>query len=100
VEKSDVDTLFNNPKHPYTQALLKSIPKIAAQRQQLDPIEGMVPSPYRRPTGCAFHPRCKQKMAQCSVIEPGVTELGEDHQVRCLLYEVLPSPEAEIVSHG
>ena len=100
VEQSDVDTIFNQPKHPYTQALLHSIPKIAAHRQELDPIEGMVPSPYRRPTGCTFHPRCKQRFAQCSVIEPGLTQLTDDHRVRCLLYETLPTPEAEVASHG
>jgi peptide/nickel transport system ATP-binding protein len=100
VEQSQVDTIFNEPKHPYTQALLRSIPKIAADRQQLDPIEGMVPSPYRRPTGCTFHPRCKQKMAQCSVIEPGLTQLTEDHRVRCLLYEEIPTPEGEVAAHG
>src|SRR5690606_22250538 len=68
VEQSDVDTIFNAPKHPYTQALLRSIPKIASKRQQLDPIEGMVPSPYRRPTGCPFHPRCTQRFDPCDDI--------------------------------
>jgi oligopeptide/dipeptide ABC transporter ATP-binding protein len=95
VEQSDVDTIFNTPKHPYTKALLKSIPHIGAERQQLDPIEGMVPSPYRRPTGCPFHPRCKQQMTHCSTIEPSLTQLGENHLVRCLLYETLPALEAE-----
>ena len=100
VEQSDVDTIFNMPKHPYTQALLRSIPKIAAQRQQLDPIAGMVPSPFRRPSGCVFHPRCMQAMPQCSTIEPGLTQLGDNHQVRCLLYETMPEPEVEAVQNG
>src|SRR5690606_5294644 len=100
VEQSHVDAIFNDPKHPYTQALLRSIPKIAAERQQLDPIEGMVPSPFRRPTGCPFHPRCKQRMAHCSTIEPGLTQLSDDHRVRCLLYESQYTPEAEVVTHG
>jgi len=100
VEQSDVDTLFHNPKHPYTQALLQSIPKIAAQRQELNPIEGMVPSPFRRPSGCTFHPRCAQRMAHCSAVEPAMTQLGENHQVRCLLYEAMPTAEAEIIQHG
>ncbi len=98
VESSDVDTLFNNPKHPYTQALLKSIPRITADRQQLDPIAGMVPSPFRRPGGCPFHPRCTQRMPQCSSVVPAVTQLGDEHQVRCLLYE--QKPETEAVQHG
>jgi peptide/nickel transport system ATP-binding protein len=100
VEQSDVDTLFHNPKHPYTQALLQSIPKIAPQRQQLNPIEGMVPSPFRRPPGCTFHPRCTQRMAHCSAVEPTLTGLSENHQVRCLLYETLPTSEVETLQHG
>jgi oligopeptide/dipeptide ABC transporter ATP-binding protein len=100
VEQSDVDTLFHDPKHPYTQALLQSIPKIAAQRQQLNPIEGMVPSPFRRPTGCTFHPRCTQRMAHCSTVEPSMTRLSENHEVRCLLYETMPTSEAETLQHG
>jgi peptide/nickel transport system ATP-binding protein len=87
VEYSDVRTIFHAPKHPYTQALLRSIPKIAFTREELDPIEGMVPSPYRRPAGCTFHPRCTQAMDKCRTIEPQVTSLGENHTVRCLLYE-------------
>jgi oligopeptide/dipeptide ABC transporter ATP-binding protein len=95
VEQSDVYSLFNDPKHPYSQALLKSIPKIAGQRQELSPIEGMVPSPYRRPSGCTFHPRCTQRMAHCSAVDPGMTQLNENHTVRCLLYESMPKPEVE-----
>jgi oligopeptide/dipeptide ABC transporter ATP-binding protein len=99
-EHCDADTVFNEPKHPYTQALLRSIPRIAAQRQELDPISGMVPSPFRRPTGCTFHPRCSQRMAHCSSIEPALTQLNESHQVRCLIYEAAPDPEVETIQHG
>jgi oligopeptide/dipeptide ABC transporter ATP-binding protein len=87
VERSDVDTVFNAPKHPYTQALLRSIPKIAMKREDLDPIKGMVPSPFRRPNGCTFHPRCSKAMEVCRHIVPPVTQLDENHVVRCLLYE-------------
>jgi oligopeptide/dipeptide ABC transporter ATP-binding protein len=87
VEYSDVNTVFHAPQHPYTQALLRSIPKIAISREELDPIQGMVPSPYRRPGGCTFHPRCTQAMEKCRTIVPRVTSLGENHTVRCLLYE-------------
>lgn len=98
VEQADADTLFNAPKHPYTQALLRSIPKIAPERQALDPIAGMVPSPFRRPGGCPFHPRCVQRITPCSSIEPALTELGDNHQVRCLLYE--GEVAGEVVAHG
>jgi oligopeptide/dipeptide ABC transporter ATP-binding protein len=87
VEKTDVDVLFNSPKHPYTQSLLKSVPKVTAQRQKLEPIKGMVPNPFRRPKGCTFHPRCPKAMPICSTAEPVLSELSPTHQVRCLLYE-------------
>jgi oligopeptide/dipeptide ABC transporter ATP-binding protein len=99
VEQSDVDTIFNAPKHPYTQALLRSIPRITAKRQTLDPIEGMVPSPFRRPSGCSFHPRCSQRFDPCDTIVPAATQVGESHQVRCLLYENL-AESVEEVRHG
>jgi peptide/nickel transport system ATP-binding protein len=97
VEKSDVSTIFHNPKHPYTRALLESIPRIAAQKTQLNPIEGMVPSPYRRPTGCSFHPRCRERKQQCQHIEPQITELENNHQVTCLLYEKAKELKEETV---
>jgi len=87
VECSDVKTIFHNPQHPYTQALLRSIPKIAIERDQLDPIKGMVPSPFRRPAGCTFNPRCALAMDSCRMVEPKTTALGANHTVRCLLYE-------------
>jgi oligopeptide/dipeptide ABC transporter ATP-binding protein len=95
VEQSDVDTIFNAPKHPYTQALLRSIPKIAAQRKELDPIKGMVPSPYRRPDGCPFHPRCGQALPECRTVVPAITRLGENHVVECLLYEGVGARKAK-----
>ncbi|NLE51729.1 MAG: ABC transporter ATP-binding protein, partial [Chloroflexi bacterium] len=102
VERSDVYTIFNEPQHPYTQALLHSIPKIAMRRDDLVPIKGMVPSPFRRPSGCHFHPRCAQRFDLCNQIEPVNTYLNEDHQVRCLLYEDVAErdPNSEVVSHG
>jgi oligopeptide/dipeptide ABC transporter ATP-binding protein len=89
VERSDVDTVFNAPKHPYTQALLRSIPKVAMKREELDPIKGMVPNPYLRPEGCPFHPRCAKAFPECRTVVPSVTQLNENHTVRCLLYENL-----------
>jgi peptide/nickel transport system ATP-binding protein len=102
VEQCSVDNVFHDPKHPYTQALLRSIPRIAAQRQELAPIEGMVPSPFRRPSGCPFHPRCAKRMPHCSTVVPAVTRLNDDHLVRCLLYEPSSAsmPEAELARHG
>jgi peptide/nickel transport system ATP-binding protein len=86
VETSDVDALFNNAEHPYTQALLSSIPKISANREPLAPIRGMVPSPYRRPSGCTFNPRCAKALESCISVEPKLIQTAPGHQVRCLLY--------------
>lgn len=88
VEQADTFTLFNDPKHPYTQALMRSIPKLG-QRQQgrLDPIKGMVPDPYNRPRGCPFHPRCdKFKPGLCDQQEIPLRQLKSGGMVRCVLY--------------
>lgn len=98
VERADADTIFNNPQHPYTQALLRSIPKIAMKREELDPIKGMIPNPYRRPDGCAFHPRCSQAIDKCRHIAPSVTYLEDGHLVRCLLHE--KEHGGEVVENG
>ena len=89
VEQADVDSLFYDPKHPYTQALIRSIPRLGAGRtQQLNPIEGAVPDPFNRPEGCPFHSRCDQFMpGKCDVIHPKLTRLADGRTVRCLLYE-------------
>ena len=87
VERADADTIFNNPKHPYTQALLRSIPKIAMRREELDPIKGMVPSPFRRPSGCNFNPRCPRAMPVCREVVPSSIKLGPNHTAACLLYD-------------
>lgn len=102
VEQADADTLFNDPKHPYTQALLRSIPKISLTRERLTPIEGMVPSPFNRPTGCPFHPRCDQHIkGVCEKIVPPKRVLGPGQEVRCLLYETADEDvRVKEVSHG
>jgi oligopeptide/dipeptide ABC transporter ATP-binding protein len=88
VEQADTVSLFNQPKHPYTQALMRSIPKLGQRnRGRLDPIKGMVPDPYNRPKGCSFHPRCEQIMAGvCDQQEPPLMELAGGGMVRCFLY--------------
>lgn len=87
-EVADVRSLFHDPKHPYTQALLQSTPKVGRRaRTRLRPVTGMVPSPYHRPRGCLFHPRCPSFMkGACDVIEPSLVSVGDGRQVSCLLY--------------
>ena len=89
VERADVKTLFRDPKHPYTQELLKSIPKAGRTRQaeRLVPISGTVPPPFARPPGCPFHTRCPQSMpGVCEAVEPELGSVGEGHTASCLLY--------------
>ena len=87
VEFGDVDTIFNDPKHPYTRALLNSIPKVGARRGDLTAIEGMVPSPFQRPQGCPFHTRCTEFIGDiCETEEPGVAHFKDNHVARCHLY--------------
>jgi oligopeptide/dipeptide ABC transporter ATP-binding protein len=102
VERSDAVTIFNSPKHPYTQALLKSIPKVAMKREELTPIRGMVPSPFRRPGGCVFHPRCSQQMDICTKVDPQAIQLDANHMVRCLLYQDASNQETNVgaATHG
>lgn len=90
VEQGKVLEIFQNPKHPYTQALLRSIPKLGKKKtgERLASITGMVPDPFNLPTGCVFHPRCPMFMAgKCDKIAPQWKKVGEDHSVSCLLYE-------------
>ena len=90
VEMADTKTLFNDPKHPYTRELLRSIPKLSRERstERLNAISGSVPPPFARPGGCTFHPRCPQAiMGKCDVVEPTQMELEDGRIVSCLLYE-------------
>jgi peptide/nickel transport system ATP-binding protein len=88
VEQAPVDEIFHAPKHPYTQALLRSIPRMRSRsRERLIPIAGAVPHPYDRPSGCPFHPRCPQFMAgRCDVEAPTLRPVGDQHTVSCFLY--------------
>jgi peptide/nickel transport system ATP-binding protein len=89
VEQAPVDAIFHDPRHPYTRALLRSIPRIRSRtRERLTPIAGAVPHPYDRPTGCPFHPRCAQFMAgTCDRQAPVLKPVGDHHAVSCFLYE-------------
>jgi oligopeptide transport system ATP-binding protein len=88
VEIAGKDELFCNPRHPYTRALLASVPLPDPRQKQPPPlVDGDVPSPVDPPTGCAFHTRCRFAMAQCKTERPTLREVGARHQVACLLNE-------------
>ena len=86
VEQSPTETLFAEPLHPYTQALLKAAPKPEPRRRAITPaVSGDIPSPVDRPAGCHFHPRCKFAMDVCRVEYPAARRVG-DAVVACHLY--------------
>lgn len=98
VEYTDVDSLFHNPKHPYTKALLNSIPAIGRESKRLESIEGTVPFPMNLPKGCGFYTRCKMAVdGVCNVADVPLVEVRKDHKVRCVLVET-ELKEAEVVS--
>ncbi len=86
VETAEVETLFENPRHPYTQGLLGSIPRADQDINELTIIEGSVPNLVNPPQGCRFHPRCKEAMGVCHTIKPADINLGDGHLVACHLY--------------
>jgi oligopeptide transport system ATP-binding protein len=86
VEIAEKRELFANPRHPYTQALLASVPVADPKAKRLVPlIDGDVPSPINPPAGCAFHTRCRHAMDRCRVERPVLAETGTRHQVACWL---------------
>jgi len=89
VEQGPVDAIFHDPRHPYTRALLRSIPRMRTRtRERLVPIAGSIPHPYARPAGCPFHLRCTDFMAgTCDRREPELRAVGDGHAVSCFLYQ-------------
>jgi oligopeptide/dipeptide ABC transporter ATP-binding protein len=94
VEEAPVGTLFGDPKHPYTQGLIASIPG-GARGTRLAAIPGSVPPLGALPPGCSFAPRCPQCFGPCPIAHPGTTNLGERHAVKCYLYGSAVEPTAE-----
>ena len=86
VEKAPVRELFAEPKHPYTVGLLNAIQKITKERNPIATIEGMVPNPTERISGCSFSPRCPHATERCRQEKPPMTGLSEERAVRCWLY--------------
>ena len=85
VERASVKTLFQNPSHPYTEALLKSLPSYSATENRLHAIPGMVPALNRLPKGCRFQDRCNYVFEECRKEVPSLKSIeGENHQSRCI----------------
>jgi peptide/nickel transport system ATP-binding protein len=88
MEEGAVDDIFHAPKHPYTQALLRSIPSLeSTPRVELPTISGSIPHPFNKPKGCPFHPRCEKSMpGKCDAHIPALEPVGETKWVSCFLY--------------
>lgn len=99
VEIAPTETIFKAANHPYTQALIKDLPRLQAERRQFDPIKGDLPSPSDPPAGCPFHPRCPHVMPRCREERPvlnlvehdldGATPIRFNHMSACYLNDVV-----------
>ena len=91
VEQTDVNSLFDEPMHPYTRGLIGSIPILGEIKEKLDVIPGSVPNLVNLPPGCRFAPRCQARVQHalkiCAEVEPGLEDVKSDHKVRCWLYQ-------------
>ena len=90
VETGDAETIFNQPKHPYTQGLINALPSMSHERGKLEAIEGIVPELIEPEPGCRFVSRCMRRKANCEEIDPKlkpISEVDKSHKVACLLYE-------------
>ena len=83
VELASLEEIFNSPLHPYTKALFSSIPDQGVSKERLKVIEGVVPNPADKPSGCHFHPRCPMKKKRCEDKYPEFREASPDHGVSC-----------------
>jgi oligopeptide/dipeptide ABC transporter ATP-binding protein len=86
VEHANIKDIYNNPQHPYTRGLLRSIPNIELAEQKLEAIQGSPPDLLNLPKGCRFWPRCSNAMEKCRETEPQLIETEPNHFVRCFLY--------------
>ena len=86
MEIADTETLFDQPGHPYTRALMSQVPRIERRHTDFQPVTGEIPSPLSPPSGCHFHPRCSQHLPICTRERPELRQIGKDHWVACHRY--------------
>ena len=86
VEYGNLQEIFKNTKHPYTEGLFGSIPSLTKNVKRLQPVEGLMPDPTDLPSGCKFHTRCQYAKPECAKVMPKLQSVGGEHLVRCLKY--------------
>jgi peptide/nickel transport system ATP-binding protein len=85
VESVETEALFEAPNHPYTQALLREVPRLETRRSNFQPIVGEIPSPLDPPSGCHFHPRCPSATPRCQREQPMLKEVRDGWWSACHL---------------
>ncbi len=100
VEEASVSSLFNSPKHPYTQGLISSVPRFSTSegmkgKKRLKGIKGVVPDLLHLPSGCSFHPRCPQRLPLCQQEVPSLTQVDKEQWVSCFLHGSQPVSTGE-----
>lgn len=102
VETGPVDDIFHNPQHPYTKALMVSIPSIHSKSKEFLPtIEGSIPHPFNRPAGCPFYPRCSAFMPGiCNQLTPTLEAVNERQSVSCFLHHSVSEEETRATTSG
>lgn len=93
IEFATLEQLFEEPKHPYTVGLFGSIPSLDEEVDRLKPITGLMPDPTELPSGCKFHPRCPHAQVICEKGHIDTTDIGDGHEVKCLIYEGKVEPK-------
>ena len=103
VEQTEINSLFDEPMHPYTQGLIGSIPVLGELKEKLDVIPGSVPNLVNLPPGCRFAPRCqarfKHALSICTEVKPDLEEVKPGHHVRCWLYQNADGHSAPLKAH-
>jgi oligopeptide transport system ATP-binding protein len=88
VEEANVNTLFDHPAHPYTRSLIGSMPRIDNKGLRLNAIAGSPPAAGRTPSGCAFHPRCPDRMDKCEIQHPELSRVSKGQAASCHLHAI------------
>ncbi|WP_436910839.1 ABC transporter ATP-binding protein [Halosimplex marinum] len=100
VEVGDTRSLLKDAAHPYTRALLRSVPSIESNIDEMEPIEGARPDPVNIPTGCSFHPRCPIADDRCEIEDPDLVTVDEDHEAACFYTDQARDELTYTLDHG